>query len=90
MISVTPQGVISFISKRWRGRTSDNYVTKHSGFLDNLLPGDVILANRGFNVADSVSIHGANLDIPAFTKRHEQLSAGEIVRQEISLMLEYM
>ena len=60
MISVAPQDVISFISKGWGGRTSDKYLTEHSGFLDNLLPGDVILANRGFDVADSFAIHGAN------------------------------
>ena len=36
------------------------------------------LADRGFDVADSVAIMGASLDLPAFTKGHEQLCAGEI------------
>ena len=78
LISVTPQGSISFISKGWGGRTSDKYITEHSGYLNNLLPGDIILADRGFDVADSVAIMGASLELPAFTKGREQLSASEI------------
>ena len=78
LISVTSQGSISFISKGWGGRTSDKYITEHSGYLNNLLPGDIILADRGFDVADSVAIMGASLELPAFTKGCEQLSASEI------------
>ena len=70
--------MVLFISKGWGGRTSDKYITEHSGYLNNLLPGDIILADRGFDVADSVALMGATLDIPAFTKGREQLSAGEI------------
>lgn len=50
LIGITPQGVISFISKAWGGRTSDRYLTESSGFLKNLLPGDVVLADRGFDM----------------------------------------
>ena len=80
LISVTPQGSVSFISKGWGGRTSDKHITEHSGYLKNLLPGDIVLADRGFNVrvADSVAVMGATLDLPAFTKGREQLSASEI------------
>ena len=46
---------------------------EHSGYLRNLLPGDVILAVRGFDVADFVAMLGATLDIPAFTRGCEQL-----------------
>ena len=63
LISVTPQGSISLISKGWGGRTSDKYITEHSGYLSNLLPGDIILADRGFDVADSVATMGASLEL---------------------------
>lgn len=36
LISITPQGVISFVSKGWGGRTSDKHVTENSGFLEML------------------------------------------------------
>ena len=42
------------------------------------MPGDIVLADRGFDVADSVAIMGASLELPAFAKGREQLSAGEI------------
>ena len=78
LIGITPQGVISFISKAWGGRVSDKYLTENSGILKNLLPGDIVLADRGFDVADSVGFHGARLYIPAFTKGKKQLSALEV------------
>lgn len=78
LIGITPQGVISFISKAWGGRVSDKYLTENSGILKNLLPGDIVLADRGFDIADSVGFHGARLYIPAFTKGKKQLSALEV------------
>ncbi|XP_047242653.1 uncharacterized protein LOC124881164 [Girardinichthys multiradiatus] len=73
LISITLQGVISFVSKGWGGRTSDKYVTEHSGYHELLSHGDVVLADRGFNVADSVGLVNAQLKIPAFTKGKAQL-----------------
>ena len=78
LISVTPQGTVSFVSKAWGGRTSDKFITEHCGYLNHLLPGDVVLADRGFDIHDSVAVMGATLDIPAFTKGRAQLSAIEI------------
>jgi len=67
-ISITPQEVISFVSKGWGGRTSDKHVTEHRGFLELLSPGDVVVADRGVNLADSLGLVNARLKIPAFTK----------------------
>ena len=78
LIGVTPQGVISFISKAWGGRVSDKYLTENSGFLRKLLPGDIVLADRGFDIADSVGFYQARLHIPAFTRGKKQLSAEEV------------
>lgn len=78
LIGVTPQGVISFISKAWGGRVSDKYLTENSGLLRKLLPGDIVLADRGFDIADSVGFYQARLHIPAFTRGKKQLSAEEV------------
>ena len=53
LIGVTPQGVISFVSKAWGGRTPNKHLTENCGVMKYLLPGDVILAYRGFDIADS-------------------------------------
>ena len=78
LIGVTPQGVISFISKAWGGRVSDKYLTENSGLLRKLLPGDIVLADRGFDIADSVGFNQARIHIPAFTRGKKQLSAKEV------------
>ena len=75
LIGVTPQGVISFIPKAWGGRTPDKHLTKNCGVMKYLLPGDVILAGRGFDIGDSDAHFGATVEIPAFTTGKQQLSA---------------
>ena len=60
------------------GWVSDVYLTEHCGILKKLLPGDIVLADRGFTIADSVGTMQAKLHIPAFTKGKSQLSALEI------------
>jgi hypothetical protein len=74
LIGVTPQGVISFLSEGWGGRASDKYITENCGFLDKLNPGDVVLADRGFDIQESVGLLCAEAKIPAFTKGKSQLS----------------
>lgn len=64
LIGITPQGVISFVSECWGGRVSDVHLTKHCGILKKLLPGDTVLANRGFVIADSVGLMYTYLHLP--------------------------
>ena len=49
------------------------YLTEHSTLLDNLVPGDTVLADRGFDIKDSVGLMLSQLEIPAFTKNKTQL-----------------
>ena len=78
LISITPQGSISFISKGWGGRASDKQITEQSGYLRNLTHGDIVLADRGFTITDSLALVGATLDLPAFTKGCDQLSPAAV------------
>ena len=68
LIGITPQGTISFVSDSWRGRTSDKCLTQNCSILGKLLPGDLILADQGFTVQESVLYHEANINIPAFIR----------------------
>ena len=76
--TVTPSGTISFISQCWGGRVSDKYITQHSDFLHRIEPGDLVLADRGFNIAEDLALYGAKLEIPSFTKGKKQLSQEEV------------
>ena len=69
---------MGFISEAWGGRVSDKYLTEHCGILKKLLPGDVVLADQGFDIAESVWAMRATLHIPAFTRGKSQLSALEV------------
>uniref|UniRef100_A0A8C2JN52 DDE Tnp4 domain-containing protein n=1 Tax=Cyprinus carpio TaxID=7962 RepID=A0A8C2JN52_CYPCA len=78
LLGVAPQGYVTYISCAWGGRVSDKQITIEIGLLKNLLPGDIVLADRGFNIADSVGFYCASLQIPAFTKGRKQLSVYEV------------
>ena len=78
LISVSPQGTVRFISQGWGGRVSVKYLTENSGLLQNLLPGDTILADRGFDIKDSVALYQANMSISAFTRGKTQLDTIEV------------
>ena len=78
LLGTTPQGVISYVSEIWGGRVSDKHITAHCGILDKIIPGDVILADRGFDIADSVGVMQGCLHIQAFTKGKNQLSALDV------------
>ena len=54
------------------------YLTENSGLLDHLTPGDVILADRGFDIQESVALFCSTIKIPAFTKGKKQLSGIEV------------
>lgn len=77
-IAMCPQGVTTFVSSAWGGRVSDKHLTVNSGFLTKLLPGDVVLADRGFDIEEDVARMQASLKIPAFTHGCMQLSPQEV------------
>ena len=78
LIGITPQGTVSFISEGWGGRVSDKHLTENCGLLSNLIPGDTILADHGFDMKESVGLYCATITVPAFTKGKKQLSAIEV------------
>ena len=78
LIAVTPQGSVSYISDGWGGRVSDKHITENSDLLQNLLPGDTLLADRGFDIKESVGLYCATVTMPAFTKGKKQLEGIEV------------
>ena len=78
LLGIAPQGVTSFVSDTWGGRVSDKYLTDHCGILKKFLPGDVVLADRGFDISESLGMMQATLRFPGFTKGKSQPSALEV------------
>lgn len=63
LIGVAPQGVVTFVSRGVLGNVSDKSLTEGCGLLCKLLPGDVVLASRDLDIADSVAARGARFKI---------------------------
>jgi len=65
LLGISPNGVITFVSSLFPGSTSDKIITLKSGLLDQLVPGDLILADKGFLIRDILP-PGVSLNLPPF------------------------
>lgn len=78
LVGITPRGKISYLSKAWGGRTSDNHIVNESGYLDLLDPYDQVLADKGFTIANQLLLKHAELIIPPGVKGQEQMLPIEV------------
>ena len=79
LVGISLNGIASsvlFVSSLWEGRASDKELTKCSGLLEKLEPGDNIMADRGFDIADILP-SGVTLNIPPFKGGGDQLNPEE-------------
>ena len=63
-ISMSPVPHINFVSNLYSGSISDKEITKQCGFIEQLNPGDVIMADKGFNVQDLLALKHVRLLAP--------------------------
>ncbi|XP_064486055.1 uncharacterized protein LOC135398601 [Ornithodoros turicata] len=78
LVCVNTHGAITFVSPVYGGRISDKEITLQSGFLGMLLPGDQVLADRGFLLHEEFFLRDVQLITPAFTKGRTQLLHNEV------------
>lgn len=80
LVGIAPNGHISFLSKAWGGRASDQLITRTSGFLDLIDPMDVIMADRGFPIQNDLLLRHAKLYIPPPSSGLEQHSRKDVLK----------
>ena len=75
LISITPDGLVNFVSKGFGGRISDLELVLASGFLDKLKRGLRVMADRRFKHIESLLISkGCELVRPPSVEQDEILS----------------
>ena len=65
IVGVAPNAVITYVSKLYPGSISDKAIVQESGLLNDLTPGDLVLADKGFLIQDIVP-RGVSVNIPPF------------------------
>uniref|UniRef100_UPI00358FBA78 uncharacterized protein isoform X2 n=1 Tax=Myxine glutinosa TaxID=7769 RepID=UPI00358FBA78 len=78
LIGMAPQGMITFLSKSWGGRTSDGCITASCGLLDRLLPQDIVLSGRAYDVSKSTGHLRTEPKVLTFRKGDKQLCPVEV------------
>lgn len=68
LICITPGGTVSFLSGTYGGSASDRQITESCKLLKLINPGDILMADKGFNISDLLVGRGAKLVIPPFLK----------------------
>ncbi|XP_020625579.1 uncharacterized protein LOC110062972 [Orbicella faveolata] len=65
IVRVTPNAVITIVSKSYPGSISDKAIVQQSGLLNHLVAGDMVLADKGFLIHDILP-NDVSLNIPPF------------------------
>ena len=65
LVGCSPKGDVTFVSQLYAGSTSDKKLTQECGLLNQLVPGDSIMADKGFTISDLLP-DGVSLNIPPF------------------------
>lgn len=80
-----------FVSQLFEGSISDKEIVKRSGFLTvlkmklecgEILPGDGIMADRGFNIGEDLQELALKLNVPPFLRENGYFSEKDIIRAQ--------
>jgi hypothetical protein len=77
LIGIAPNGTIIFVSDAYEGAISDKEIFVQSQLAQRLIPGDMVMADRGFVIKDHLFDHGLSLNIPPFLMGRERLTPQE-------------
>lgn len=81
VVGITPGGLCCFISSSYGGSATDRQIIERSNISKLCDPGDIVLADKGFDIEDLLASNGVKLNIPSFFKKKSQISC-ETVKKD--------
>ena len=81
LVGVTPGGMVSYVSDAYGGSTSDRQIVERSNLPRMCDPGDIVLADKGFNVQDLFAPYDVTINHPTFFNKKNRLT-GELVMKD--------
>ena len=78
LVAITPNGVVSLLPDAYGGRSSDKFIVQDCDFLDILRPGDQLMADKGFKIADILAFHQCSLVIPPSVPTGQQMTSENV------------
>ncbi len=91
LVGVDSKGGIMFVSGLYTGNISDQQMCERSGFFEvlkrklesgDILPGDGIMADKGFAIEEKLNEMGLELNIPPFLGNKGRFNAEEVIRTQ--------
>ena len=77
LVAIAPSGFITFVSKCYGGRASDQFICQDSGFYKLLEYGDEVMADRGFQIQEDLLYYYCRLSIPPGARIKAQMTKTE-------------
>ena len=91
LVGFDSMGGFMFVSQLYTGSIYDKQIVSRSGFLDllsrkrevsEILDGDSIMADKGFDIGGDLQKIGLQLNIPQFLKEKPQFDESEVIRTQ--------
>ena len=64
LVGISPTGYITFLLDCYGGRATDRYIVKDSRFYDLLEREGIVMADRGFQIHEELSLRFCSLQVP--------------------------
>ena len=77
LVAVSPAGYIMYLSDSYGGRTTDRFICQNSDIYNFLGYGDVVMADRGFQIKEDLLHHYCHLAVPPGARAKAQMTATE-------------
>ena len=79
LVGITPGGLCSYLSPGYGGCTSDRQIIERSSMPQDCVPGDSIMADKGFDVQDIFAPYDVKINIPTFFKKKNRMSGKSVL-----------